>query len=61
MIVGGSEVFMDTTSAIITPVTTMFDVSLATNDYIECFVLNRGASGDVSVYSFVLSLMGLRG
>lgn len=61
VIVGGSEVFMDTTSAIITPVTTMFDVSLATNDYIECFVLNRGASGDVSVYSFVLSLMGLRG
>ena len=60
VIVGGSEVFIDTTSAIITQVTSMFDVSLATNDYIECFALNRGASGDISFYSFVLSLIGLR-
>ena len=61
VIVGGSEIFVSTTTAVIAPITTMFDVSLATNDYVECYVINRGASGDISVRSFVLSLIGLSG
>lgn len=29
-------------------------VSLATNDYIECYVQNDGASGDITIYTFAL-------
>lgn len=29
-------------------------VSMATNDYIECFIQNDGASGDISIYTFSL-------
>lgn len=60
-IVAGSETFIGTTSAVVAQVTTVFDVSLATNDYVECYVINRGASGDISVYSFALTLIGVRG
>lgn len=31
-------------------------VSMATNDYVECFLQNDGASGDISIYSFALFL-----
>lgn len=31
-------------------------VSLATNDYVECYVQNDGASGDISIYTFALFL-----
>lgn len=59
--VAGSEIFATTTSGVITLITSIFDVSLATNDYIECFVQNKGASGDVQIYSYLLNILGIRG
>lgn len=29
-------------------------VSMATNDYIECYIQNDGASGDITIYTFAL-------
>lgn len=57
----GSEIFQTSTSGTIHLVTTIFDFTLATNDYIECFIQNKGASGDVSIYAFLLNIMGIRG
>ena len=57
----GSEIFQTTTTGVIHLTTTIFDTVLATNDYIECYIQNKGASGDVLIHSFVLNFLGLRG
>lgn len=59
--VAGSEIFQTSTSGTLQLLTTIFDVSLATNDYVECFVQNKGASGDINVHSFLLNIIGIRG
>src|SRR5574339_98226 len=45
--VAGSEIFTTASTAFIQLITSIFDISFATNDYVECFVKNFGASGDV--------------
>lgn len=57
----GSEIFTTAPSGTKQLITSIFDVSLATNDYIECYAKNFGASGDINVYAFVLTLIGVRG
>lgn len=57
----GSEIFQTTSTGVIHLTTTIFDTVLATNDYIECYVQNKGASGDVLIHSFALNFLGVRG
>ncbi len=59
--VNQSEIFTSTSTAYIQLITSVVDLSLATNDYIECFAINKGASGDISFYSFYLTMNGVRG
>lgn len=39
-------------------ITSIADVTLVTNDYIECYAKNNGASGDINIYTFYLTLIG---
>lgn len=56
------------TVAITTPTTAigkmqavlLMDVSLATNDYVEIYVKNAGGSGDIRVYTFYLTAVGMQ-
>lgn len=59
--IAGSEIFTTASSGVIQLITSIFDISLATNDYIEAFVINKGASGDVSVSALLINILGLRG
>ena len=54
--VGGSSAVITASSASKRFVTLSADVSLATNDYIEVYTKNLGASGDIAVYTFSLYL-----
>lgn len=59
--VASSEIFTTTPSGLKQLITTITDLSLVQNDYLECYVRNFGASGDINIYSFVLNLIGVRG
>jgi len=59
--IAGAEVFITAPSGLKQALTTIYDVSLVQNDYIECYAKNFGASGDINIYSFVLTLIGVRG
>lgn len=56
IIVPGSTTIITAATGSKRSVTLSAAVSLATNDYIECYVKNNGASGDVRVYTFSLFL-----
>ena len=50
-----SEAVIGVTSAGKRQVSTFADSALSTNDYIEVYIRNDGASGDISLYTFKLS------
>ena len=61
-LITGSTVINTTSSAVKVLTTSIVDVAnVATNDYFEAYVKNNGASGDVNVYSFLLTAFGMRG
>jgi len=58
----GTETAVTTQSGKKVNIQVAFDVAnLATNNYIEIYLKNNGASGDVNIYSFYLTALGLRG
>jgi len=60
--VTGSETGVTTQSGKKVNISIQFDVAnLATNDYLEVYCKNTGASGDVKIYSFYLTAFGMRG
>jgi len=60
--VTGSEVGTTVAQAQKHNVSLQFDIpNLATNDYIEVYCKNTGASGDVKIYSFYLTAFCMRG
>lgn len=59
--IAGSEIFTTSSTGVIQLITSIFDISLATNDYIEAYVINKGAGGDVSIYAMLINVLGLRG
>lgn len=60
--VTGSEVGTTVAQAQKHNVSLQFDIpNIATNDYIEIYCKNTGASGDVKIYSFYLTAFCMRG
>lgn len=60
--VNGSTIINTAASAVKILTTSVIDVpNVATNDYFEAYMKNNGASGDINVYSFVLTAFGMRG
>lgn len=59
--VAGSEIFTTAPSGQKQLISSLFDLSLVKNDYLELYAKNFGASGDINVYAYVLSLLGVRG
>lgn len=59
--IAGSEIFTTSPSGLKQLITSIFDVSLVTNDYLEAYVINLGASGDVNIYAYTLTVLGVRG
>lgn len=59
-IVTGSNIVTTAPSGVKQLITSMIDVSLTTNDYVEAFIKNNGASGDVNVYTYFLSMSSTR-
>ena len=60
--VGGSETAVTTQTGKKTNINLTFDIpTVATNDFIEIYLKNNGASGDVNIYSFYLTAFGMRG
>ena len=53
-LVNGSNAIASTTSGQKHTISCHADVSVATNDYIEVFIKNLGASGDVRIYTYSL-------
>lgn len=60
-LVPGSTIVTTAPSGLKQLITSLFDVNLATNDYIEAYIKNNGGSGDINVYTYYLGLMGARG
>ncbi len=60
-IVTNSNIVTTASSGMKQLITSVILVSLATNDYLECYIKNRGASGDVKVYTFYLEAIAYRG
>lgn len=60
-IVSSSETIVTTTSGTKVLVTTIADFTMVTNDYVEAYIKNDGASGDVRIYTFYLSTLSMRG
>lgn len=61
-VITGSSVINTTSSAVKVLTTSIFDVAnVATGDYFEAYIKNNGASGDVNIYTFVLTMFGMRG
>ena len=60
VIVPGSSVINTTQSTLKVLTTVVVDLAMATNDYVELYVRNNGASGDVRVYSYYLTTLGLQ-
>ena len=60
--VTGTEMGVTTQSGKKVNVAIAFDIpNLATNDYLEIYCKNTGASGDVKIYSFYLTAFCMRG
>ena len=59
-IVAGSNIVTTAPSGMKQLITSMIDVTLTTNDYVEAFIKNNGASGDVNVYTYFLSMSSTR-
>lgn len=61
-LVTGSTIIISTHALAINKIQAnlMIDVSLATNDYVEVYVKNDGTSGDIRVYSFYLTAVGMQ-
>jgi len=59
-LVAGSSVVTTTITATKATITSFIDVSLATNDYVEAYVKNAGAGGDILVNSFYLTAFGMQ-
>lgn len=59
--VSGAQTVVTTVSGNKEQISYRFNLSLATNDYIEVYMKNAGASGDINIYSFFLDLLGYRG
>lgn len=59
--IASSEIFTTTPSGLKQLITSITDISLVQNDYLECYARNFGASGDINIYAFVLNLIGVRG
>ena len=58
----GSETAVTTQSGKKVNIQVTYDIAnFATNDYVEVYLKNNGASGDVNIYSFYLTALGLRG
>lgn len=58
----GSSVINTTSSALKVLTTSVFDAAnVATNDYFEAYIKNAGGSGDVNIYTFLLTAFGMRG
>lgn len=57
----GSEIFTTAPSGAKQLITSIFDLSLAQNDYMEAYAANFGGSGDIKIYAFTLNLLGVRG
>lgn len=53
-LVNGSNAIITTTSGEKHSITCHADVSVATNDYVELYMKNGGASGDIRIYTFSL-------
>lgn len=61
-VITGSSAINTTSSAVKVLTTSVFDIpNVATNDYFEAYIKNTGASGDVNIYTFVLTMFGMRG
>ena len=60
-IITNSNIITTSPSGMKQLITSVALVSLATNDYLECYIKNRGASGDVKVYTFYLEAIAFRG
>lgn len=54
-LVEGSRTVITTTTGLKHSMSCHADISMATNDYVEVFAINRGGSGDVNVYAFTLA------
>lgn len=59
-LIPGSTIINTTSSALKILTTSIIDVNLATNDYVEAYVKNAGAGGDVRVYSYYLLALGMQ-
>lgn len=60
--VTGTETAVTTQSGKKVNIQLSFDIAnLATNDYVEIYAKNTGASGDVNIYSFYLTAFSMRG
>jgi len=59
--VTGLEAAVTATSAEFVNVQLSFDLPLATNDYLEIYCKNGGASGDVIIHGFYLTAFCMRG
>lgn len=61
-VVAGSSVIDTTSTGIKVVMSATIDVpNVATNDYFEGYIKNNGVSGDINVYTFVLTAFGMRG
>ena len=56
----GAQTVITAVSAAKNQISLKYPISLVANDYIEAFMKNTGASGDVRVLAFFLSLIGFR-
>lgn len=59
-IVAGSNIVTTAPSGMKQLITSIIDTTLASNDYVEAFIKNNGASGDINVYTYYLSLASTR-
>lgn len=59
--VAGTEVVAKPASATHAQLVTFSKISLATNDYVELYILSDAGSGDISIYSLHLAAVGTIG
>lgn len=60
-LVTGSTVIRTTQTGKKVSISIIIDTTLATNDYIEIYTKNNGASGDINVYTFYMTAFCMRG
>lgn len=60
-ILTGSTIVSTSPTGLKQLITSIYDIPLATNDYVEAYIKNAGASGDISVYCYYLGMVGYRG